>query len=439
MHVGGDGGVEAIVVDIGSSSARIGYAGEDNPRVWIPSDLGVLSNECITDPYLRLSSGLDPKLGQMKVKNPLSRAGLVQDWDAIETLYESASKTLSMKPQEHSVMLSEPSQNTRALREKFTELLFEKYDVPAVFISKSSVLSCYANGRSTGLVVDVGANQSSVVPVQDGFALQKNITLSSVGGNVVDEYLYELLGALLEKQTKGKLKHVRAQVEVKTPVKTSSSQQNGDKEHHFSKGSAEPASITLENADTLMKCRLQAIRQLKEAICRVSDVEFDETANTAIPTVPYELPDGTTVYVGCERFKAPEILFVTQQPKPEDDSVSPSKNPSVVPDHMSLQKMVYDSANMCDMDLRRDLFSNVILTGGCSCVENLPVRLERSLGAMVPATFKLKVVASHPSERKLSAWLGGSILASLGSFHEMWLSKSEYAEHGASLVQRKCP
>lgn len=60
-------------------------------------------------------------------------------------------------------------------RETLTELMFEKYNIPAFFLCKNAVLSAFANGRSTGLILDSGATHTSAIPVHDGFVLQKGI------------------------------------------------------------------------------------------------------------------------------------------------------------------------------------------------------------------------------------------------------------------------
>ncbi|KAK9839463.1 hypothetical protein WJX81_003687 [Elliptochloris bilobata] len=149
---------------------------------------------------------------------------------------------------------------------------------------------------------------------------------------------------------------------------------------------------------------------IKEAICRVSDSAFNAEDNANIPTVTYELPDGTEIQVGPDRFKVPEVLF---QP---------------------------ESIGKCDLDIRRDMYNSIILTGGTALFTGVRERLERELLEVAPQAAKVKVTSPmNPIERRFSVWIGGSILASLGSFQQMWMSKSEYDEHGAALIHRKAP
>ena len=90
----------------------------------------------------------------------------------------------------------------------------------------------------------------------------------------------------------------------------------------------------------------------------------------------------------------------------------------------------------CDLDIRRDLYGNVVLSGGTTMYPGIGERLTKELTNRAPPSMKVKVVA--PPERKFSVWIGGSILSSLSSFQQMWVSKAEYEEAGPSIVHRKC-
>jgi len=90
----------------------------------------------------------------------------------------------------------------------------------------------------------------------------------------------------------------------------------------------------------------------------------------------------------------------------------------------------------CDIDIRKDMYLNVVLSGGSTMFPGLADRMKSELDNMVPSSMKVKVYA--PPERKYSVWIGGSILSSLASFGQMWISKEEYNESGPSIVHRKC-
>uniref|UniRef100_A0A667WMF4 Actin, cytoplasmic 1-like n=1 Tax=Myripristis murdjan TaxID=586833 RepID=A0A667WMF4_9TELE len=90
----------------------------------------------------------------------------------------------------------------------------------------------------------------------------------------------------------------------------------------------------------------------------------------------------------------------------------------------------------CDVDIRKDLYANTVLSGGTTMYPGIADRMQKEITALAPSTMKIKIIA--PPERKYSVWIGGSILASLSTFQQMWISKQEYDESGPSIVHRKC-
>merc|ERR1712087_660630 len=96
----------------------------------------------------------------------------------------------------------------------------------------------------------------------------------------------------------------------------------------------------------------------------------------------------------------------------------------------------YDSIMKCDVDIRKDLYGNIVLSGGTTMFDGIADRMQKEITALAPSTMKIKIIA--PPARKYSVWIGGSILASLSTFQEMWISKQEFDEAGPGIVHRKC-
>jgi len=135
----------------------------------------------------------------------------------------------------------------------------------------------------------------------------------------------------------------------------------------------------------------------------------------------YELPDGNVISVGNERFRCPEVLF----------------QPSFIgKEAQGVHDTMFATVMKCDVDIRKDLYGNIVLSGGSTMFPGIPDRMSKEITALAPSSMKIKVVA--PPERKYSVWIGGSILASLSTFQQMWIAKSEYDESGPSIVHRKC-
>ena len=96
----------------------------------------------------------------------------------------------------------------------------------------------------------------------------------------------------------------------------------------------------------------------------------------------------------------------------------------------------YQSIMKCDVDIRKDLYANIVLSGGTTMFPGIADRMQKEMIILAPPTMAINVIASL--ERKYSAWSGGSVLASLSIFQQMWISKQEYEEYGRSIVHRKC-
>ncbi|XP_004700850.1 actin, alpha skeletal muscle [Echinops telfairi] len=135
----------------------------------------------------------------------------------------------------------------------------------------------------------------------------------------------------------------------------------------------------------------------------------------------YELPDGQVITIGNERFLCPEALF----------------QPSFLGmESCGIHETTFNSIMKCDIDIRKDLYANTVLSGGTTMYPGIADRMHKEITALAPSTMKIKIIA--PPERKYSVWIGGSILASLSTFQQMWTSKQEYDESGPSIVHRKC-
>jgi len=420
---GGDE-VGALVFDPGHFSLRVGYAGEDCPKAEIPAFVGTSPDENSEAMdtgetaktkkkfHIDTTSINFPKAG-MDVGTYM-RDGMVTDWDMFEQVMDySYKKIIQSQSEEHPVLFSESPWNKKDRREQLCEIMFEKYNVPAFFLVKNAVLSAFANGRSTALVVDSGATHTSAIPVHDGYVLQHAIVKSPLGADFLTGQCQQFL------QESG--------LEIIPPymIKEKKEVPEGQKAQ-WTKKSVLPE-VTKSWHDYQVR---EVVRDFQQEVLQVHDAPYQEEIVGQIPGVPHEFPNGYNAEYGTERFKIAESLF-------EPGRVIRGTNTGTM---LGAGHVVTTSVGMCDVDLRPALYGNVVVTGGNTCLNGFIERLNRDLSIKTPSTMRFKLIAANgPQERRYGSWIGGSILASLGSFQQMWVSKQEYDEGGRSQVDRKCP
>ncbi|XP_054161001.1 actin, clone 302-like [Oppia nitens] len=394
-HVNEDKDGSALVIDNGSGMCKAGFAGDEEPTTILPTVVGRSREQGLVAKGIGKKKWDDSYVGNeaqsrrdiLAMNYPIER-GLVTNWDDMETVWHhTLYNELRAITERHPILLTECPLNPKANREKSVQIMFETFDMPAMYLANQAVLSLYASGHITGIVVDSGYTVTHTVPVYNGYALQYAIQRLDLAGRDLTDYLVKMLS------TKASY------------------------------------SLTTTSTDR------DIVGDIKEKLCYVAHDFEQEMASSSTTSLDksYKLPDGQVITVGSERFRCPEALF---QPsllgRPELSLLS-----------SGIHQTLYNSIMKCDVDIREDMYSYIVLSGGNTMFTGMADRMQKEMQSLAQSSSSLSspmnIKIIGPSAKyKHPIWTGGSIMASLSSFQQMWISKQQYNETGPSIVHRLC-
>jgi len=384
-------GNSVVVCDNGTGFVKCGYAGSNFPAHIFPSLVG--------RPILRSSTKVgnielkDLMLGEeaselramLDVRYPMEN-GIVRDWEDMRhvwnyTFYDK----LKIDPTTTKILLTEAAMNPKQNRKRLVQEMFETYHFKGVSVAVQAVLTLYAQGLVTGIVLDSGDGVTHIVPVFDGYSLPHLTRRLDIAGRDITKFLIKLL--LL-------------------------------RGYAFN-----------DSAD------FETIRQLKEKLCYVAydtDVEKKLALETTVLVEQYKLPDGRVIKVGGERFEASEALFQPHLINVESGGIA---------------QLLFSTIQAADIDLRSEFYKHIVLSGGTTMYPGLPSRLEREIKQLylenvlkgdTSRLSKFKIRIEDPPRRKHMVFLGGAVLANVMKDRpEFWISREEYAEQGLDNCLKK--
>ncbi|OWM70728.1 hypothetical protein CDL15_Pgr014401 [Punica granatum] len=369
---------------------KCGFSGENFPTSVFPCVVGrpmLRYEESLTEQELKdvvVGEACADLRNQLDISYPVNN-GIVQNWEDMGHVWDHAFyNELKIDPKDCKILLTDPPLNPSKNREKMVETMFEKYNFAGVFIQIQAVLTLYAQGLLTGLVIDSGDGVTHVVPVVDGYSFPHLTKRMNVAGRHITSYLVDLLSR-------------RGYAMNKT-------------------------------AD------FETVREIKEKLCYISydyKREYQLGLETTILVKDYTLPDGRIIKVGTERFQAPEALFTPELIDVEGDGMA---------------DMVFRCIQEMDIDNRMMLYQHIVLSGGSTMYPGLPSRLEREiqdryldfvLKGNKDGLKKLRLRIEDPPRRKHMVYLGGAVLAAImKDAPEFWISREDYLEEGIACLSK---
>ena len=314
----------------------------------------------------------------LEISYPMEN-GIVRNWDDMchvwdYTFYEK----MKIDPKDSRILLTEPPMNPINNRKKMFEMMFEKYGFHSAYTAIQAVLTLYAQGLLTGVVLDSGDGVTHICPVYEGYALPHLTRRLDIAGRDITRYLIKLL--LLR----------------------------GYAFNH--------------TAD------FETVRMVKEKLCYSAyNVEQEQrlATETTYLTETYALPDGRVIKLGGERFEAPEALFQPHLINVEGQGIA---------------ELLFSTIQSADMDIRSELYKHIVLSGGSTMYPGLPSRLEREIKQLylervlngdVDRLQKFKIRIEDPPRRKDMVFIGGAVLADvMKDKPNFWLTKQSYEEIG---------
>lgn len=453
---GGDE-VSALVLDPGYCHTRAGYAGEDVPKAVVPSFYAhlpasdALAGSTSSKPARDLFGDevLIPRDG-LEVRNYMNRDSVVEDWDAAVKLWEHAlvnrlqpfkqrealAKSASAPPEdadvdmdlddsekplaENPLLMTEAPWNTARARERSIEIAMESWGTPAFWLSRTPVLAAFAAGKASALVIDVGGAGTNVTAVHDGLVLRRSVQRSSAGGIYLSGQIREMWKSQAEP-----INVVPSfLVENKSPVDANVAAQMRLRTFPFQIQS----SFRAYEEERLLTEFKESVVEVWRGPGRFSSPGNEDYVK-AQPGRVFEMPDGYNQMWREQRFRAAEGMW---------DETAAYESETPLTKAQTIPELVRAAINNVDVDLRPLLLGNVVVTGSTSLLNGFNDRLNTELTAIWPGV-KIKIhAAGLTSERRFGAWIGGSILASLGTFHQMWISRAEYEENGVGIVEKRC-
>jgi len=367
-----------IIIDLGSSSIKAGFSGEEKPSLVFPNIFGemkypkaggllkkddkkeIIGNDCLK------------YMGVLKLKYPLVR-GVFNDVEDIEPILDYIYTHLDIslaEMKEHPVLIAEPLLSPKDNRENIAKILFDVHKIEYLFFASQPVLSLYSTSSTSGAVLESGDGVTQSCIIYDGYSIPGSNKRINLGGRDVTEYLQYLLNR---------------------------------------KG------CELKDSDGF-----QITKKIKEEIGEIAfdgkNIDIYNNENNK----KYILPDDSEINIGDERFLAPEILF----------------NPLLKEyEYPGLPEILADSINKTNVDMKKQLYNSILLSGGSMKMKGMKERMHKEIKKLSPKNVKVRLYT--PTNPDNCAWIGANIISSMEISKDMWISQKEWLETDSNIINTR--
>lgn len=369
-----------IIIDLGTSEIKAGFSGQEKPKLRFTNYIGEFKskkNYKENQKKFYVSEECNKFTGNVNVHFPIEH-GIFKNIEDISLIFNYIFSNLEIKGQikDHPLLISEPLHNQEMNREKITEILFEKMDVPALIFGSQPLLSLFSTSYTTGAILESGDEITQSCVSYEGYLISSSCLRYDYGGKDVTNILKILID-------------------------------ENNQNLNF-------------NSFTDMKI----FKNIKEKQCYLKvNKEGEEEKVEDFNSIPSEfiLPDGTKIELKDEKILAPEILF--------NNKLNFSEYPT-------LHEMVFDSISKADINIKNKLYKSIVLSGGNTLFRGMQKKMENNLAKLAPKHIEIKIRMNN--EPQLSCWNGGNVISSLNSFKKMLVTKEDWNEKGKKIIHSKC-
>ena len=364
-----------IIIDLGSNLIKVGFSGEQKPRLTINNYIGDIKykkvlriddNENKEKNIKYIGEDCDNMMGLVKLRYPVKH-GIFVDENDILHVFNYIFSRIDVKPDElrdHPILVTEPLLNSYINRKNITKTLFDSLDIDKLIFCSQPILSLLSTSNTSGIILESGEGVTQSCVICDGYALPPSYERFDYGGGDITEYMKNLLnkkGCCFDNSTDYRL-----------------------------------------------------VQEIKQNSCVFLPIDVDEgAAKKALIKNPmhYYLPDGTNISIREERILAPKILF----------------DPSIIgKEYLGLTDIILSSIDKVNVEIKKRTLDNIMISGGNTYMKGLEAKLNYELKNKLKNE---KITVKSIKEPQFSCWLGGSIISTLETFKNMWVTKQEWQDN----------
>lgn len=359
-----------IIIDFGSDTIKFGFNLELYPPYIIPNMIGKLKPNLYSPlkTYNDRFCGYDAlnRFPSLDISYPLidhngKFISEVENLNDFEALFHYIFKEkLQVEEINYNLFIINSIFTSPKEHETMVQLLFEKFHTYNLIFQPQSIMTLYSTAKTSGLIVNSGEIFTEIVPIYEGYIISNCINKFPFGG-------YELTKKFMEKYKND---------------------------------------FEINNVCD----RFHMGQKIKEKFCEIlpSHKDYEDVMNKKdIINKEYCLPDGSVIKIGNEIYEIPEALF----------------SPEILNFHSkNLPQLIVDSINKSSISIRKELFNNIILGGGNTCIKGFDSRLKSEINNLKKRNCGIISL----DERRWSAWIGASRISTSGNFEGQWISRSNY-------------